>query len=104
MAAAVVQQQGGALRRCLRAACFVLLVAVPLLQAFRGLNLTDKGFVLTNQRLVFSSGTRPAPGLSAGARRKNATTVSLPISFFHRPADIARICELLNESKENEQS
>ncbi len=42
------------LRRCLRAACLVVLVSVPLLQAFRGLNLTDMGFVLTNQRLIFS--------------------------------------------------
>ncbi len=42
------------LRRFLRAACLVPLVAVPLLEAFRGLNLTDMGFVLTNQRLIFS--------------------------------------------------
>jgi dTDP-4-amino-4,6-dideoxygalactose transaminase len=30
----------------------------------------------------------------------HATTVSLPISFFHTPQDIARVCELLNEFKE----
>jgi len=54
MAADLSQQQGSALRRCLQPACFVLLVAVPLLQAFRGLDLSDMGFLLTNQRLIFS--------------------------------------------------
>jgi dTDP-4-amino-4,6-dideoxygalactose transaminase len=34
----------------------------------------------------------------------HATTLSLPISFFHAPQDIARICELLNEFKENQLS
>ncbi len=34
----------------------------------------------------------------------HATTLSLPISSFHSPRDIARICELLNEFKETEQS
>jgi len=34
----------------------------------------------------------------------HATTVSLPISFFHSPGDIAIICELLNEFRENERS
>ena len=32
----------------------LILLAVPLLETFRGLDLTDMGFVLTNQRLVFS--------------------------------------------------
>jgi dTDP-4-amino-4,6-dideoxygalactose transaminase len=30
----------------------------------------------------------------------HATTVSLPISFFHTPQDAARVCELLNEFEE----
>ncbi len=32
----------------------------------------------------------------------HATTVSLPISSFHEPRDVARVCELLNEFQESE--
>jgi hypothetical protein len=42
------------LSRLLGAACAAVLVAVPLVQAFRGLDLTDTGFLLTNQRFIFS--------------------------------------------------
>jgi hypothetical protein len=41
-------------KRLLEVLCLVLIVAVPLLQSFRGLDLTDTGFVATNQRLIFS--------------------------------------------------
>jgi dTDP-4-amino-4,6-dideoxygalactose transaminase len=32
----------------------------------------------------------------------HGSTLSLPISFYHTPRDIARVCELLNEFKETE--
>jgi hypothetical protein len=46
--------------RIVGAACFVALIAVPVAEAFRGLDLTDMGFVLTNQRFVFGHPERVA--------------------------------------------
>jgi hypothetical protein len=43
--------RGGAIR----AACLVVIVALSLARAFLGLDLTDTGFVATNQRLIFSA-------------------------------------------------
>jgi len=40
--------------RLLAAACLAVLVAVPILQSIRGLDMTDTGWVLANQRLIFS--------------------------------------------------
>jgi hypothetical protein len=40
--------------------CLAAIIIVPLLQAFRGLDLTDTGFVATNQRLIFSDPARVA--------------------------------------------
>ena len=45
------------LRRIVYSVCLATLVAVPVFEAFRGLDVTDMGFVLTNQRFVF---THPA--------------------------------------------
>ena len=50
----VNQQQDSTFRNLVSAVCLSLLVTIPLLQAFRGLDMTDMGFLLTNQRLIFS--------------------------------------------------
>jgi hypothetical protein len=42
------------LRLGLRFLCWGLLILVPLFWAVRGLDMTDTGFMLTNQRLIFS--------------------------------------------------
>ncbi len=44
----------------LKVLCLAAIIAVPLLQSFRGLDLTDTGFVATNQRFIFSDPARVA--------------------------------------------
>jgi hypothetical protein len=41
-------------RNSLRIVCLTILIVVPILEAFRGLDVTDTGFVLTSQRLIFT--------------------------------------------------
>jgi peptidoglycan biosynthesis protein MviN/MurJ (putative lipid II flippase) len=38
--------------------CLAVLALVPLLEAFRGIDVTDTGFLLTNQRFIFSDPAR----------------------------------------------
>ena len=42
----------------LKILCLAAIIAVPLLQSFRGLDLTDTGFVATNQRFIFTDPAR----------------------------------------------
>lgn len=46
--------QGSTTARVVGALCLTALIVVPVVEAFRGLDMTDTGWMLTNQRFIFS--------------------------------------------------